>query len=530
MRDVIASNGVVVAADPVAAGVGADVLRAGGNAVDAIVAAVLAECVVQPHNIGLGGYAGTMILYSAKRNRAFAVDFDSTAPAAASPDMFPLEKCTDNWDIAGNGNGGGPGINEYGCLCVTVPPILAGLTLALERYGTKSFDEVAAPAQGLAEDGFCVSPGLANALSLFAAHADKESVDAFLPGGVPKEGDCLVQKDLAALIDCLRRDGPMSFYGGEIRRMILDRVRRGGGILDESDFDSVTARVEEPVAVQCGEFEVLTPAPPAGGITALQIVNVLKETQLAPSDLGTSRQYMLLIEAARHAWRDRFTYMGDPLHVDVPMEDMLSRRRAREILRQIEIGAAPVDTPLSAAGSEHTVHLVAVDKDRNVVGVTATHGSWFGSMIAVKGLGLVLGHGMSRFDPIPGGPNSIAPGKRVQHNMSPMLIMRGGKPYCTIGMPGGRKIINGSAVLAHAITTFGLTCGEAMALPRFHLDGSGPVLVDSAVLARQMADSGYPVEFVSKRAGGPVAGALLAHETGLIMAASEAGEACVATV
>jgi len=530
MRDVIASNGVVVAADPVAAGVGADVLRAGGNAVDAIVAAVLAECVVQPHNIGLGGYAGTMILYSAKRNRAFAVDFDSTAPAAASPDMFPLEKCTDNWDIAGNGNGGGPGINEYGCLCVTVPPILAGLTLALERYGTKSFDEVAAPAQRLAEDGFRVPPGLANALSLFAAHADKESVDAFLPGGVPKEGDCLVQKDLAALIDCLRRDGPMSFYGGEIRRMILDRVRRGGGILDESDFDSVTARVEEPVAVQCGEFEVLTPAPPAGGITALQIVNVLKETQLAPSDLGTSRQYMLLIEAARHAWRDRFTYMGDPLHVDVPMEDMLSRRRAREILRQIEIGAAPVDTPLSAAGSEHTVHLVAVDKDRNVVGVTATHGSWFGSMIAVKGLGLVLGHGMSRFDPIPGGPNSIAPGKRVQHNMSPMLIMRGGKPYCTIGMPGGRKIINGSAVLAHAITTFGLTCGEAMALPRFHLDGSGPVLVDSAVLARQMADSGYPVEFVSKRAGGPVAGALLAHETGLIMAASEAGEACVATV
>lgn len=519
-----------MAADPTAAGVGADILRSGGNAVDAVVAAMLAECVVQPHNIGLGGYAGTMILYSAKRDRVFAIDFDSIAPAAASPDMFPLEACTYNWDIADNGSSTGPGLNEYGCLCVTVPPIVAGLTLALEKYGTKSFAEVAGPAQKLAEDGFRVRPNLAKVLSLFAAHADPESIEAVLPAGVPNEGDILVQKDLGALIGRLRQDGPMSFYGGEIRQMILERIRRGGGILDESDFDNVTARVEEPLAVECGEFEVFTPAPPAGGITALQILNVLKEAQLAPTDLGMSRQYTLLIEAARHAWRDRFAYLGDPLCVDVPVEEMLSTRRAREILRQIESGTAPIDIPVSAAGSEHTVHLVAVDKERNMVGVTATHGSWFGSMIAVKGLGLVLGHGLSRFDPVPGGPNSIAPGKRVQHNMSPILIMRGGKPYCTIGMPGGRKIVNGSAVLAHAITTFGLTCGEAMALPRFHVDGSGPVVVDSAVLARQMADSGYPVEFVSKRAGGPVAGALLAHETGLIMAASEAGEACVATV
>ncbi len=531
MRDVIASNGVVVAADPMAASAGAEIMRRGGNAVDAVIAAVLAECVVQPHNIGLGGYAGTMIVYSAKHGGVFAIDFDSIAPAAATPNMFPPEVCTYNWDIAGDGNDGGPGVNEYGCLCVTASPIVAGLALALERFGVMSFAEVAAGAHGFAEQGFRVGSTLARALSLFAAHADAESVRATLPGGAaPREGDVFVQKDLAALIATLRREGPMAFYHGEIPRRIVARLKLDGGILEESDFAAVAPRVEEPVWSNCGDYEVFTPGPPAGGITALQILNVLHRANLAPTDLATSRQYSLFVEAARHAWGERFACLGDPLRVDVPVGDMLSERRAREILEQIEGGAAPVDVPVSAAGSEHTVHLVAVDKDRNMASVTATHGSWFGSMIAVEGLGLVLGHGMSRFDPLPGGPNSIAPGKRVQHNMAPIIITHGGRPYCAIGMPGGRKIINGSAVLSHGLTTFGLTCGEAMALPRFHVDGSGPAVIDSAALARQMTERGCPVEFSSKRVGGPVAGAMVAHETGLVMAASEAGEACVATV
>lgn len=531
MRDVIASKGVVVAADPMAAGAGAEVIRKGGNAIDAVVAAALAECVVQPQNIGLGGYAGTMIVYSAKHDRVYTIDFDSVAPAAASPGMFPPEVCTYNWDITSDGGIISPGTNEYGCLCVTVPPIIAGLALALERFGAMTFADVAAAAQDFAEEGFRVGPTLAGALSLFVAHADPESVRAVLPGGAaPKEGEILVQKDLGALIATLRRDGPMAFYRGEIPRRIVERLKRGGGILEESDFSSMAARIEEPVAVNCGDYEVLTPGPPAGGITALQILNVLRRANLAPTDLATSRHYSLLIEAARHAWRERFACLGDPLCVEVPVDEMLSGRRAREILASVESGISSADASVSAAGAEHTVHLVAVDKDRNMVSLTTTHGSWFGSMIAVDGLGLVLGHGMSRFDPVPGGPNSIAPGKRVQHNMAPMIIMRGGKPYCAIGLPGGRKIINGSAVLAHALTTFGLTCGEAMALPRFHVDGSGPAVVDSAVLACQMTDRGCPVEFSSKRIGGPVAGVLVAHETGLLMAASEAGEACVATV
>jgi len=514
-----------------AASAGAEVLRKGGNAVDAIVAAALAECVVQPHNVGLGGYAGTMVTYSAKHNVVSVIDFDSIAPAAARPDMFPPHVCTDNWDIASDGNSGGPGMNEYGCMCVTVPPIVAGLALAVERFGRMSFADVAAGAQRLADGGFTVYRMLAKALSLFAKHADAESVRALLPNGVvPKEGDVLVQKDLAALIAALRRDGPMAFYTGDVRARVLDRIKRGGGIVEESDFSAVAPRVEEPIAVNCGEFDVFTPGPPAGGITALQMLRVLDLIDFAPTDLATSRHYHLLIEAARHAWRERFECLGDPLHVDVPIDEMLSERRALDTLARVESGALAPDVSVSAAGSEHTVHLVAIDGDRNMASLTATHGSWFGSMIAVDGLGLVLGHGMSRFDPVPGRPNSIAPGKRVQHNMSPIIITRNGQPYCAIGMPGGRKIINGSVVLAHGITEFGLTCGEAMALPRFHLDGSGPAVVDSAALVSEMKKGGCDVELADKRLGGPVAGALVADETGLLMAASEAGFECVAAV
>ena len=531
MRDVIASNGVVVAADPMAACAGAEVMRGGGNAVDAVVAALLAECVCQPHNVGLGGYAGTMILHSSSHDRVFAIDFDSVAPAAAAPGMFPTEACTHNWDIAGDGVSTIPGINEYGCLCVTAPPIVAGLALALERFGVLSFGDVALPAERLARDGFRVDSRLADALALYAAYADPESARTLLPGGVPpRAGELLVQKDLAALIAGLRRQGPGAFYSGEIPRRIVERIRRGRGILEEPDFGAVAPRIEEPVALRCGEYEVFTPGPPAGGITALQILNVVRNADLVPTDLATPKHYRLLIEAARHAWAERFEYLGDPLVVDVPIDEMLSDRRARETLARIESGVSPVGTAVGASGSEHTVHLVAVDRDRNMVSLTATHGSWFGSMVGIEGLGIVLGHGMSRFDPIPGRPNSIAPGKRVQHNMSPIVILRNGKPYCAIGLPGGRMIVNASALLAHALTTFGLSCGEAMSLPRFHVDGSGPAVVDSEELACKMAGIGCPVGFRDQRVGGPVAGALVARETGLLMAASEAGHACVAAV
>jgi gamma-glutamyltranspeptidase/glutathione hydrolase len=182
-----------------------------------------------------------------------------------------------------------------------------------------------------------------------------------------------------------------------------------------------------------------------------------------------------------------------------------------------------------AAGGEHTVHLVTADRERNMVSLTATHGSLFGSMVALEGLGLVLGHGMSRFDPVPGRPNSIAPAKRMQHNMSPLIIARNGRPYCAIGLPGGTKIINVSALLAHSLTRFGLACADAIQLPRFHVDGAlETAVVDSEQLASAMQRAGCKVALSSDRLGGPVAGVMFASETDHFLAASENGAECVA--
>lgn len=534
MRDVVGSTGVVVAGDSIAAAAGTAILRRGGNAVDAAAASVLVECVVQPHNVGIAGYAGTMVLYSPDHDGIVSINFDSVAPLAARPDMFVSRHCSNNWDVVSDGGSVRPGANEHGYLSVTVPPIVAGLSVALERYGTMSFADVAEAAQECAQNGFTVYPALASALALFAAHADAVSVSALLPDGrVPEAGDALVQEDLARLIGVLRDKGPLAFYTGDIPRAIVREVQAGGGIIEEADFAAVAPEVGPAISVPCGDCVIHTPMPPAGGLTALQTIRVAQLAGLTRSDLCTPHYYRVMSEAARHAWADRFSWLGDPSAVDVPIDFLLSESRAAEILAKVESGVACRPITAAAGGGEHTVHLVAADAGGGVVSVTATHGSWFGSMVAVKGLGLVLGHGMSRFDPVPGRANSIAPGKRMQHNMSPLLITKGGTPYCAVGLPGGRRIVNVSALLGHSIAGLGLTCGEAIDLPRFHVEGAGPLILDCEQLADQMrrdyGDSSQ-VTLANRRIAGPVAGLMVDENDGGFLAASEVGPECVSTV
>lgn len=535
MIDRIGSRGAVAAGSRFAARIGMDTLLAGGNAVDAAVAALLTECVVQPHNVGLGAYAGTMLIYLAEQRRTVAVDFTSGAPVAATAGMFPVDKCSLNWDMTSDGSDGTPGVNELGYLCVTAPPIAAGLALALDRFGTMSFSELALPAQGIAENGFRVYPELALALKHYALRAEPRSArDLLRYGRPPQAGEVLVQPRVAELIQHLRDHGPLSFYEDDIPRIICDQVKRGGGILDEADFANVAPRIEAPVSIECAGFHIHTPAPPAGGLTALQAVKIVDGFDLTDTDFGSARYYHLFIEAARHAWSDRHELLGDPLRVDVPMDEMLSERRAADIRRRIDGGGEPTAplTPL-AAGPGHTVHLVSADEKHNMVSVTMTHGGWFGSLVCIDELGLVLGHGMSRFDPLPGRANSIAPGKRVQHNMSPIIATRRGEPYCAFGLPGGRRIVNVGALLAHSIARHGLTCGQAIDLPRFHVDGPGPASVDSQEIAERIwrrVGRNYPLQVSKKRLGGPVSGVMYASQTGQLLAASEAGPDCTAVL
>ncbi len=511
MMDVVCPNGAVVSSSPYGVQAGADILRRGGNAVDAAVATALVECVVQPGNVGIGGYGGTAVVYSASTGSVECVDFTGRAPLAATPEMFVGKPVA---------------VSEHGYLAVVAPPIIRGLDAILTRHGTMSFAEVAAEAHRLADEGFRASEKFATSLAKLATEADEDSVRAMMPGGPPAEGDVFVQKDLAGLIERLRNEGPAVFYSGDIPRTISAAIKKHGGIVEEADFDVVEALFGEPLSVRSGDCDVHTPYPPAGGITSLQILNAMNLAELSMDDAAS---YRFCIEAARHAWADRLGRLGDPEYADVPME-LLSRDHAESTVRRVRAGEAPVFGAQDASAGEHTVHLVTMDKHGNAVSLTETQGMWMGSFVGIPGLGLLLGNGMSRFDLEPGKPNSIAPGKRMLHNMCPLLITNEMGCYCVTGLPGGRKIVNVAALMAYAVTRLGRTCGEAISMPRFHVEGPGQAWLSSREMIDQLKHhyGNDSLKFAEVIAG-PVAGIVRKPNGSGMLAASQHGPGCVAS-
>ncbi len=512
MKDVVCQDGAVVSGSGFGAQAGADVLRTGGNAFDAAVAAALVECVVQPGNVGIGGYGGTAVFYSAEEDAVVALDFDGFAPLAATPDMFAGKPAA---------------VSERGYLAVVAPPIIRGLNALLTTYGTMSFSEVAAEAHRLSAEGFPASKGFSDSMEWLAERADEDSLRAIMPDGPPAEGELFVQKDLATLIDRLRSEGPEVFYSGDIPMTIASAIKKHGGIVDEADFAVVRPRFGEPLSVRSGDHTVYSPCPPSGGLTSLQILNLLNAAKLEKDD---AEFYRFCIEAGRYAWADRLCCLGDPDFADVPMERLLSEKHAETLISRVRAGEMARFEGADASGGEHTVHLVSMDKHGNAVSLTETQGMWMGSFVGIPGLGLLLGNGMSRFNTEPGRPNSIAPGKRMLHNMSPLLIMNDEGCCCVTGLPGGRKIVNVAALMAYAVTRLGRTCGEALSMPRFHVEGPEEAEVSSEELLGALKDRygrGYPVKLAAK-IGGPVAG-IVRDSRGGLLAASEHGPGCVAS-
>jgi gamma-glutamyltranspeptidase/glutathione hydrolase len=480
-------------------------LQQGGNAIDAAVAALLVQCVIEPSNVGLGGYGGSLVYYQAKTGRVHAIDFDSRAPRRFDPATFS------------------EAASLRGYLAVGTPGVVAGIDLALRQFGTMPFKSLAAPALALAENGFPVTPKMAASFDGLLKSIDPVSRQAFFPDGVPAEGSTWVHADLARLIRRLGDEGPASFYKGEIPRAIARQVQAGGGVLAADDFHDFQATVVEPLHISYRGFDLYTPPLPSGGLTSLSILKTLEQFDVANLSPWGAEYAELFASVSNLAWAERFKYCGDPDFVDVPVEELLSEKRAVERAEILRKGTPAAH--LRPVESSHTVNLVVADAEQNIVSWTATHGGDYGAHVAIEGLGLMLGHGMSRFSATQGDPNYPAPGKRPQHNMAPLLVLRDGMPRAALGLPGGRFIVTVTAQLAASLIDFKAAPQQIVSAPRIHTEGAEPIQVTSGMskdAVEQLRQRGHAV--VVKPAIGAGANAVVIDpKTGGVQAAASQG-------
>ncbi len=461
------SHGAVVG-EPTAEKVGAQVLAEGGNAVDAIVAAALTAAIASPQNTGIGGYGGHFTIALAGGKKVACIDFNSAAPASAREDMFAPDKKGASRAEA----------SQAGWLAAGVPGVLAGMQLALDRFGTRSFRESVGPAINLAHEGFKLAPGLAATIRGSAAlfGKDEGSRHLFFQGDAPlAAGDTFRNPDLAAMLTTLaERNSVDSFYRGDIAQRIAEEFQKHGGLVTAKDLSNYHAREVEPLALSWRGFEVRTAPLTAGGLTVLQAMQILRALEWDKLPANFARTHAR-IEALRFAWHDRLALLGDPEKTKVPIDKLLStdyaQDAASQISRVVKDGSVlPLKTESREQGG--TIHLSAVDKNGNMAACTLTHGGSFGARVTVKRLGLTLGHGMSRFHLLPGHPNSPGPGKRPLHNMCPTIVLRDGQPILALGARGGRRIVNAVFEVLTQFVALDRDMAQSIAAPRLHTEGN----------------------------------------------------------
>jgi gamma-glutamyltranspeptidase/glutathione hydrolase len=468
----------LVTGQPHGAAAGRAVLAVGGNAVDAVVAAALVAGVVEVGGCGIGGYGGHMVIAPA-RGKVVATDFNSAAPAAARADLFAP-------DAKGAVKGQA---NTFGWLAAGVPGTMAGLQLALDRHGTRRFAEVVRPAIRYAREGFPVPRGLARLLVAARARLERDpgARKLFYPGGRPlPEGAHFRNPDLADLLELLAAHGSVEpFYRGAPARKIADAFARHKGLVTVKDLAAYRAREVTPLSLTWQGWTIHTAPLTAGGLTILQTIRTLDALGWRDWDRKDFKVTHAYLEALRLAWHDRLTLLGDPEQVRVPVERLLSERYARECADRVRKALA-LNKPLAAESDGRsaggTIHLSAADAAGTMVALTLTHGGGLGAQVVVDGLGLVLGHGMSRFDPRPGWPNSPGPGKRPLHNMCPTVLVRDGRPALALalGGRGGRKIPNSVLRVLLARVGEGRPLARAVAAPRLHTEGGLAVTLEPA--------------------------------------------------
>jgi gamma-glutamyltranspeptidase/glutathione hydrolase len=476
----LAARGLVTAEHPVGADIGAAILERGGNAVDAAVATAFAMPVVEPFMSTIAG-AGTMLIHVAKTGETVCLDFNGNAPMSAHASVYTLIGGVATYALFAWPRVEGDE-NVYGHRSVAVPGSVAGLALALERFGTMTLKDVIAPAVKLAREGFIADwyQALNTAKYLEELSAFPETARIHLRNGRSvyrppsmEPGDRVRNPDLAASMELIGREGPDAFYRGAIAQAIHNDMAANGGWITKDDLAAYQVRVVEPLRGRYRDLDLAFSPGATGGTTALEILNILE--QFAPSACGwaTAGGLHVRAEAVRRAFADRFSHIGDPAVVGDAFRFLTSKEHARAAAQDIKRGRATAARPARTRSADCTTHVSVVDKQRNMVSLTHTAVSLWGSRVVVPGTGILLNNGMIWFDPEPGRANSIAPGKRGMVNMVPALGFKKGKPYLALGAPGGRKIIAAiPQVIANLVDTKG-TLQEAIDAPRLHHEGNG---------------------------------------------------------
>src|ERR1700722_10263735 len=474
---VVAEHGMVVAQEKIAARIGADVLKRGGNAIDAAVATGFAMAVTYPRagNVGGGGF---MVIHSAERHEDVAIDYREIAPAATTPGIFL-------------GPDGKPdnAKSRDSALGIGVPGTPAGLALALAKYGSGKFTlaDLLRPAIDLARDGFVLADDSADTLpgwyQRLARWPSSVKIFAGADGTSLHEGDRLVQTDLAATLSAISAQGPRGFYEGPVAENLVKAVRDAGGIMTSDDLKSYQPVIRTPVRGSYRGYDIVSmPQPSSGGVVLLETLNILEGFPMHEMKQGTAPSLHVMIEAMKRAYADRARYLGDPAFISAPGAPRISTDYAAKQRASIDLDhATPWTDALSAVPpreGSNTTHFSVVDSLGDAVSNTYTLNFNYGLGLVAEGTGVLLNNELDDFTAAPGAANAYGlvgfeanlpgPGKRPLSSMSPTIVLKDGKPMLVTGSPGGSRIISTVLQVIVNVLDYHMDVAAAVAAPRLH--------------------------------------------------------------
>ena len=475
-QPVWAKHGMVASQETLASRTGVEILKQGGNAVDAAVAVAFSLAVTLPRagNIGGGGF---MLVHLAKENKTIAIDYREMAPSKAKKDIFLDE----------NGNAVTKLSREHG-LAVGVPGTVMGMSLALEKYGTMTMAQVTAPAIKMAQEGISVSPDLAVSLAGLKRRMSQWPSTAAIfykaDGSDFQVDDILKQPELAHSLQLIAEKGTKGFYEGETAEKLVKAVQEAGGIMTLEDLKHYKAVEREPVRGQYRGYEVVSmPPPSSGGVHIIEMLNVLQQFPIDKFGHNTAQTIHVMAETMKHAYADRSEYLGDPDFYKVPVKQLTDKDYAQKIASQIALNKTTPSEEIKPGNlapyeSDQTTHFSVVDKWGNAVSNTYTLNFSYGSGLVAKGTGILLNNEMDDFSAKPGTPNgyglvggdanAVEGNKRPLSSMSPTIVMKDGKPFLVTGSPGGSRIITTTLQIIMNVIDHGLNIAEASNAARVH--------------------------------------------------------------